>query len=119
MKSDPVNLARITETFGDDPEFLSEIYSMYLADTRARIEDLACCVEEGDAGGCHHIAHTIKGASANIGAKVMQSLSQELEESSRESEQLDKDLAVEVLGALRGEFQDVCDFLDKFLSSKV
>ena len=62
-----------------DISLLQEIIDAFLCDSTMRLESLRQAAAEGDAQVLKQAAHALKGASANIGAKVMAALSQELQ----------------------------------------
>lgn len=82
----PVDLDHVRETTDGDVTFTRELFDIYLSDTRdrlAELEELARAHEQGrqyqlDAIG--RVAHTIKGSSANVGAKQMRRLASGLED---------------------------------------
>jgi two-component system sensor histidine kinase/response regulator len=64
-----------------DREAAGEIIADFLADVPQLIEALKQAVESGDHVGVRRQAHTLKGASANVGAQALRVLSARLEES--------------------------------------
>jgi PAS domain S-box-containing protein len=62
-----------------DPELLRQILQTFVADTAERLPALRGHAAAGDGPGLSKVAHTIKGASANIGANRMAELSQRLQ----------------------------------------
>jgi HPt (histidine-containing phosphotransfer) domain-containing protein len=67
----------------DGGEFLREIFAIYLEDTPKRIAELKTAFANGDAGTFARAAHTIKGSSANVGARLMKSIAERLEHNAR------------------------------------
>jgi len=67
----------------DGGEFLREIFAIYLEDTPKRITEMKEALAKGDAATFARAAHTIKGSSANVGAKVMKSIAERLEHTAR------------------------------------
>ena len=84
-ENSPVDLDHVRETTDGDVKFMRELFDIYLADTRdrlAELEELARAHEQGrqyqlDAIG--RVAHTIKGSSANVGARQLRRLASGLE----------------------------------------
>jgi HPt (histidine-containing phosphotransfer) domain-containing protein len=64
-----------------DREAAGEIIADFIADVPHLIEALRQAVENGDHVGVRRQAHTLKGASANVGAQALRVLSARLEES--------------------------------------
>lgn len=75
----PINVERLRATFEDDT-VLVEMYTLYVDDIGQRLRDLECALGERDADKCRHLAHAVKGSSANVGAQVMWELASRLEE---------------------------------------
>ncbi len=67
----------------DGGEFLREIVSIYLEDTPKRIDEMKAALAKGDQAGFARAAHTIKGSSANVGAKLMKAIAERLEHTAR------------------------------------
>lgn len=81
---DETTLAALRELADeDDPDFLSELIDTYLHDTTASLAKLgeALAVAEPDRLSARRVAHTIKGASQNIGAVQMAARCLDLERS--------------------------------------
>ena len=67
----------------DGGEFLREIVSIYIEDTPKRIEEMKTALAKGDQASFARAAHTIKGSSANVGAKLLKAISERLEHIAR------------------------------------
>ena len=63
---DPSVLAGL---LGDDPEAVAEIVGEYVADAPRQLVRLREALAAGDTDQVRRLAHTLKGASANIGAE--------------------------------------------------
>jgi CheY-like chemotaxis protein/HPt (histidine-containing phosphotransfer) domain-containing protein len=59
---------------------LRKVVTTYITDTAARLGELAAALGEGDVDTIAKVAHALKSASSNVGADVLASLFQELEE---------------------------------------
>ncbi len=57
-----------------DREAADEIAAEFLADVPQRIEALQAAFDDGDADQARREAHTIKGASANVGAEALREM---------------------------------------------
>ncbi|MCG3186768.1 MAG: Sensor histidine kinase RcsC [Rhodocyclaceae bacterium] len=63
----------------DSGSVLAEVLTLYLADGVQRLRDLEHQAGLGNEDGVRQIAHTLKGASLNVGARAMAELSRRLE----------------------------------------
>lgn len=66
-----------------DTEFPTLI-NTYVQDSAARVEDLRAAFAAGNADAVRKSAHSLKGASANLGLVYLAELCRELEEAARE-----------------------------------
>jgi signal transduction histidine kinase/DNA-binding response OmpR family regulator len=67
----------------DDEELARMVTDSFLEDIPRQIESLLVCLEEGDVPGTERHAHTIKGASANVGGEAMRAVAFEMEKAAR------------------------------------
>ncbi|MDK1020162.1 MAG: Hpt domain-containing protein [Candidatus Hydrogenedentes bacterium] len=110
----PINVARLCDTFGDDPEFMAEMYGLYLSDAGQRLTELDAALGTSDTEKIASVAHTLKGTSGNVGAERMSALAAELEQvDSAQAPQKAQDLAT----ALKAEFEAVRAFLKHYVHS--
>jgi HPt (histidine-containing phosphotransfer) domain-containing protein len=65
--------------FDNDPEFLTEIVSLFLETYPQLLSGIEEAISRGDAAGLRRAAHTLKGAVANFGAKAVVEKAEELE----------------------------------------
>ncbi len=79
----------------DDDSFLKEVIDIYLSDTPKRIDEIKECLASADAVRLTRAAHSIKGASANLGAQKVIEIAKHIEEKSRREslEDLEGDIA--------------------------
>lgn len=63
-----LNLQTLRDLFGDDNEVIREILEAYADDLQARSADLDAAANDRDRTRFGRIAHSLKGASANVGA---------------------------------------------------
>ena len=82
----PVDLNRLHQALGREPEEFREILDLYLEHMPISLEKLRLAVEAGDAGEIHQIAHNSGGTSANCGMTAMVSPLRELERMGREKQ---------------------------------
>ena len=114
MSEVPVDVTRMTDTFGDDYAFLNEIYTLYLDDSEARIQALTDIVASQDPVQCADIAHAIKGSSANVGAERMWQIAAAIEKNARASDLSDAQALME---SITTEFSRVKSFILEYLDS--
>ena len=69
----------------DDPGLVGELIDLYLLDAPDRLRELEQALEERDVDLLERAAHTLKSASANIGAIFLSDLCQDLECLAREA----------------------------------
>lgn len=97
--------------FGDDDEAIREILETYLDDLEKSREEVAASVTARDRKRTARLAHSMKGASANVGANGLSAICASLEHRSAEAswEELEnlavrvRDEAVAVLASVRKE----------------
>ncbi len=78
---DPFTIKDLEEVGGRNaPEFLSDLAEAYLRDLRARLEAITSAAAAGDAEALRKAAHSLKGSSANLGARRIQKLCDMLEQ---------------------------------------
>ncbi|MCH8204548.1 MAG: Hpt domain-containing protein [Candidatus Hydrogenedentes bacterium] len=112
----PIDVARLSDTFGDDPEFLVEMYGLYVDDAGNRLAELDAALSTADTKKIESVAHTLKGASGNVGAGRMSALAAELEQVDlAQTPQKAQDLAA----ALNAEFEAVCAFVKQYVHSPI
>jgi PAS domain S-box-containing protein len=63
----------------DEPDFVTELIDLFLADTASQLENLRLALSTNEVAEVRRVAHFMKGSSANIGAVRMAALCQELE----------------------------------------
>lgn len=62
-----------------EPDFVVELIDLFLHDTAANLRALRAALLRNNATEVRHLAHLMKGSSANIGASRMAALYEELE----------------------------------------
>lgn len=81
-----VDFSRIRETSDGDTEFEQELIEMYLEDAEMHVGEIAAKAKNTDFSAIKSTAHTLKGASANIGAVGMQEAALNVEKSAAEGD---------------------------------
>ncbi len=74
-----IDLARITDFIGDEPELIADLLDVFLNSTTILLDKLRAAVERGDAPESKGLAHQAKGACANLGVDTMAEIAAELE----------------------------------------
>ena len=110
----PINLARLCDTFGDDPEFLAEMYGIYVGDAGNRLAELDSALAADDSEKVKSAAHGLKGASGSVGAERMSALAAELELVDIGQ---DPPQAQGLAAALHTEFEAVQAFVKEYVHS--
>jgi len=64
-----------------DVDLLKEVIEIFLEDMPGLLADLYAAIKHGDAASVERAAHTLKGATANISAKRMHLLAQQVQQS--------------------------------------
>lgn len=90
-------------------DLLAELIILFGQEAPRRISQLRDAVQAGDAKGVMQLAHSLKGSSANLGAKSMASLCNQLEQQGREG---NLDGALKVHDELAREYQRVLAALE-------
>lgn len=86
-----------------EPDVLTEILTVFLAEVPRRIDRLKAAWRAGDAGEVQRAAHSLKGSSGNIGADALFEVSRQIDERAKGGElRLD-----ELIAALDREYAKV------------
>ena len=113
LRIDPKKIEELKELVDDDdPDFLIELLEDYMNNSEENLKVIRYAIQAKDTMTVVRTAHTLKGASSNIGAVNMTELSKQLEHLGRE-EILEG--AVELIDRLDVEFVEVKSELEKEL----
>ncbi|HEX8559862.1 MAG TPA: response regulator [Pyrinomonadaceae bacterium] len=82
----PVDVERMRQAMGDDPEEVADILGVYLVQMSQSLEKLNAAVGSGDAAGVEMIAHNCVGVSATCGMSAVVAPLRELERMGRENQ---------------------------------
>jgi CheY-like chemotaxis protein len=93
----------------NSPEFELELLQLFTQDCQGHLELLHRAIAANDLSQVERSAHYIKGASANIGAKVMQFAAAQLE---RQAHQKQLEITDELLAELRTSLQQIREFVE-------
>ncbi len=99
-----------------DIEFMQELISIYIEDNTPRVQNIQKSFQEDEHESLEKEAHTLKGASANIGAIAIQNISQEIEMAARDRRSGE---IAELISSLPGQFAKTCEELQNFLKEQV
>ena len=78
LDQEAIDNLRMLDPDGGDT-FLREIIGIFIEDTPLRIAEIDKSLAAGDAPTFIRAAHTIKGASANVGASALRAVAEQLE----------------------------------------
>ncbi|RZB34965.1 MAG: hypothetical protein SRB1_00733 [Desulfobacteraceae bacterium Eth-SRB1] len=78
-EKDVFDKSTLIERLDGDEEFLSELLSLFAQDTPLQLKELKQAIDDNDATRVTLHAHTIKGSSANIGAKALSNAALDIE----------------------------------------
>ncbi len=113
LRIDPQKIEELKELVDeDDPGFLIELIEDYMDNSEENLKAIRYAIQAKDTVTVGRTAHTLKGASSNIGAVNMTELSKQLEHLGRE-ETLEG--AVDLIDRLDVEFVEVKSELEKEL----
>jgi PAS domain S-box-containing protein len=93
---------------GNDEELLGELIGLFLESTPQTLSDLSTCLEAGDLKGAERHAHSLKGASANLGALATQQAALETERAAKSG---NLESSRRLLAELRAEMDRLVDLL--------
>ena len=110
----PVEIEQIQEVADGDIEFERDLIETFLSDSEEQIRSLKVALRKRDAEEVRGRAHTIKGSSANSGAKVMQELAYQMERIGASEEFAQ---APDVYSELKDAFEQAREFLQAHLRS--
>ena len=96
------------EQLDGDEESYNEILRIFLEDASVQMEKLKRSIEENDLLLVRQHAHTIKGASANIGANALKEAAFQMELAGKEN---DPDRARSLLELVEQSFESLKDIL--------
>lgn len=80
---DAAMIAELRELDEGEDGLLTELVDMFCEETTRRVSELREALEQGDTGAAERIAHAMKSAAANIGAKSLSAHWQQLESDAR------------------------------------
>ena len=111
----PVQVQRLQEIADGDLDFERELIQAFVLDNERHIRSLESAISERNLELFEHVAHSMKGSSANMGANRMLEIAHLLEQLGPRGE---LSPANEMLDNLKTEFNQVCIFLEDYLNSR-
>ena len=82
----PIDLGKVGNMMKQDKRAEQELLALYLSTTQILIEEVSVACERQDRRACAAKAHEIKGASAYVGAREMQSIARNLETAAKQDQ---------------------------------
>ncbi len=96
-----MNITRLAENLGLEPEEYLEILEILVESGQADIDALEQSLKTGDAEGVMKAAHSLKGAAANLGLTDLSEIARDIESNAREQ---DLDGVNEKMDTLKEQF---------------
>ena len=78
-----MQVRELAENLGLDVEDFNEIFELYMETTVSDLKELKAALQAGDAEKVHQEAHSIKGASGNLGLNELFELAKEIDDRAR------------------------------------
>jgi HPt (histidine-containing phosphotransfer) domain-containing protein len=106
---DPDRLAVLRELDGGDGSLLNAVVSEFVGESTRQLVDVSTALRQGDPQLIERTAHSLRGASSNLGATTLADLCGELEVLARATALA---MAPDLLESIRAEHLRVCSALD-------
>jgi HPt (histidine-containing phosphotransfer) domain-containing protein len=81
----PVDWSRIEAASDGDQEFAAELIQVFVESANQTLDEIKEALAANDLATVGKAAHSLKGASASVGANIVRSISSELEEKSKDN----------------------------------
>jgi CheY-like chemotaxis protein/HPt (histidine-containing phosphotransfer) domain-containing protein len=114
-RTKPVRIQRIQAIVDGDLVFERELIEAFLSSTEVHLKALETALHEGNGEEVERRAHTIKGSSANAGARGMQEIADRIERIGASGSPAQ---GLELLPELTSEFERVHKFFKAYLESR-
>jgi HPt (histidine-containing phosphotransfer) domain-containing protein len=111
----PVHIQRIQAISDGDFVFERELIESFLSNTEEHLRSLEAALHEGNGEEVERQAHTIKGSSANAGARGMQEIADRIEQIGSSDSSVP---GLELLPEITSEFERVRAFFRAYLESR-
>lgn len=106
---DPAAYSMLEDVADGDTEFMFDLITQYLQDAVLLVDEFALALAKQDGEALERAAHTLKSASANVGAMTLSNLCDQLQQVGRSAELAAAETAVP---AAEAEFTRVRDELE-------
>lgn len=107
-----LDLEHLHQISDDSPEFELELLQIFIEDSQTHLEALKRAIAANDLYQVERIAHHIKGASANVGANMMQLCAEQLEERSRQNRLENTENTKDLVSELERSLNQIQEFVD-------
>jgi signal transduction histidine kinase/CheY-like chemotaxis protein/HPt (histidine-containing phosphotransfer) domain-containing protein len=97
---DEETLASLRSLGSDDEDVLGPLLTLYESGATGQLADIEAAIERGDAQALGSIAHTLKGASWNLGAVLVGDIAAELERRGKAGSAAEPELVAQLRAAL-------------------
>jgi len=102
--------AALMERLMDDEDLAQVVISGFIQDIPRQIKSFKDCLDTGDASGAERQAHTIKGASANVGGEILRAVALKMEKAGKTG---DLDTVKAVMPELEAQFEILKKAMEK------
>jgi len=103
----------LSEISGGDPEFEKELVATFLDSAPGLIEEFRSSLQQDNAQGAVHSAHTLKGSSRSIGANVFALTCEAAEKAARAN---DLDTCRSLVGSVEAAYEVLSEAGQSFLA---
>ncbi|MFA5059152.1 MAG: Hpt domain-containing protein [Candidatus Omnitrophota bacterium] len=110
MSDDIIDLNEVLERVQDDKELLLELIGIFLGDCPAKLSAMKMAAEKKDFGQIKDLAHSLKGASANISAKKISAIFLQIEQMAKNN---DAASTLQLLTQVNVQIKDLENYLVK------
>ena len=111
MSEEIIDLKEVLERVQDDKELLNELFDIYLEDFVVKRQALGNAIAAQDIAKIKEVAHSMKGASGNISAKLLYAACLQLEKLAKEGK---TDGMQEVAVSIDRYFEEIKIFAARF-----
>ncbi|MFH1359666.1 MAG: Hpt domain-containing protein [Candidatus Omnitrophota bacterium] len=110
MSEDIIDLKEVMERVENDQELLIELIEIFLEDYPGRMKSLKEAATQNDFSLIKDVAHSLKGASANISAKKISSLFLDVEHMAQKND-------LSAMGDIYSKLEGLIEDLKRYLST--
>jgi len=109
----PVDIDAALPRFYFDRQFFVEMFTEFVSTLPTYISDMKVSIQKKDIEQLSHLAHDLKGSSANFSANTLRSLAFELEQAGKEK---NIDYAPQIIHQIEQEVEELREYLNKLRS---